>query len=129
MLVKCNKIISSITKEDLGDQSPWLKRGKEYVVFLLNISSKSGMEVCIQTEHHNELGFFSLNGFEIISRKIPSSWVTTIQDIGDEKIITMLPKSWEYDSFFEDVDDEKPAAVALFNKEAEIMYREEGLID
>jgi hypothetical protein len=125
MLIKCNKIISHVTKKDLGDASPWLKKGKEYIVLALNISGKGGIEVCIQTEHYNEPYFILLNGFEILSQQIPSSWITIIKDIYDEKIITMLPKSWAYDDFFIDLEDEKPEALILFNQEAELIYREQ----
>jgi hypothetical protein len=96
MIVKCNKIISFVTKENLGDKSPWLVKGNEYVILALDWSSKGGIEAYIQTEHYKEPRFISLNGFEFISQTIPSSWVTKIQDLGDEKIVTMLPASWSY---------------------------------
>ena len=39
----------------------------------------------------------------------------------------MLPKSWSINKkFFEDLEDEKAEAVALFNKEAELIYKEDG---
>jgi hypothetical protein len=128
MIVKCNKIISFVTKENLGDKSPWLVKGNEYVILALDWSSKGGIEAYIQTEHYKEPRFISLNGFEFISQTIPSSWVTKIQDLGDEKIVTMLPASWSYDGFFEDVENQKLKAIELFNKEVEQIYREEGMI-
>lgn len=128
MRVKCNRIISHTTKEDLGDQSPWLKKGKEYLVLAMAWSSKFGMQIYIQTEQYNEPRFIDLDGFEIVSQKIPSSWITTTQQFGDQTLVFMFPKSWAYDSFFEEVDDEKPEAVKLFNKEVEQMYREEKLL-
>jgi hypothetical protein len=126
--VKCNKIISHTTKEDLGEQSPWLKKGKEYLVLAMAWSSKFGMQIYIQTEEYNEPRFIDLDGFEIVSQKIPSSWITTTQQFGDQTLVFMFPKSWTSDSFFEEIDDEKSEAVKLFNKEVEQMYREEGII-
>jgi len=128
MLIKSNKIISPVTKEDLGDKSPWLTKGKEYVVLALNISTKGGIEVCIQTDHYNEPHYITLDGFEIINQRMPFSWITVSKDLGDENIIDMLPQSWAYDGFFGQLDDENPEAIALFNKEAEIIYREEGKV-
>ncbi|WP_342146126.1 hypothetical protein [Rickettsiella endosymbiont of Aleochara curtula] len=128
MIVKCNKIISFVTKEDLGDKSPWLAKGNEYVILALDWSNKGGIEAYIQTEHYKEPRFISLNGFEFISQTIPSSWVTKIQELGDEKIVTMLPASWSHDGFFEDVENQKLKAIELFNKEIEQIYREEGMI-
>jgi len=128
MRIKCNRIISSATKEDLGGVSPWLKRGNEYTVLAIDWSSKFGMQVFIQTEHYNEPHFVDLEGFEITSQKIPSSWITTTKQFGDQLLVTMLPKSWStHDGFFEELDDERPEIVALFNKEAELIYHEEGV--
>lgn len=129
MKVKCAKIISPTTKKDLGEQSPWLKRGKEYIVLAMNWSSKFGMQIFIQTEQYNEPRFIFLEGFEVISQKMPASWITTTQEFGDQLIVTMQPKSWlSFNNFFDELDEEKPEAVALFNKEVEQMYREEGLL-
>jgi hypothetical protein len=129
MKVLCNKVISSTTGEDLGESSPFLKRGKEYTVLAVNYCETSGFYICIQTENYNEPCFIPFVGFEFINEKMPSSWVTVFSESYGRKVMNLLPASWNYDSFFEDVDDEKPAAVALFNKEAEKIYREEGLID
>jgi hypothetical protein len=126
MLIKCTKIISPVTKEDLGDKSPWLVKGKEYVVLALNISSKCGITVCLQTEHYNEPSYFSLNGFEIISQHIPKSWITLTKQMDDETFIDMIPQSWAYDGFFNELEDENHQAIALFNREIEIIYCEEG---
>ncbi len=79
MRVKCCRIISHTTKEDLGEQSPWLKKGKEYLVLAMAWSSKFGMQIYIQTEQYNEPRFIDLDGFEIVSQKIPSTWITTTQ--------------------------------------------------
>lgn len=32
-------------------------------------------------------------------------------------------------TFFEDIENQNPEAIALFNKEVEQIYREEGLMD
>ncbi len=128
MKVLCRKAISRTTKEDLGETSPWLQLGKEYVVLALNYEEKSGFDIYIQTEDHYEPRFMSLCGFEVLNQNIPSSWVTIIDEVYGRKVITMLPASWNYDDFFEDMEDQKPEAIALFNKEAEMMYREEGII-
>lgn len=128
MLIKCNKIISPVTQEDLGDKSPWLTKVKEYVVLSLNISSKFGTEVCIQTDHYREPRYITLDGFEIISQKIPKNWITTVKKIEDEYLIDMLPQSWSYEGFFNELSDENSQAIDIFNKEAELIYREEGFI-
>ncbi len=49
-------------------------------------------------------------------------------EICDQTLVFMLPESWSYEHFFEEVNDEKSDAVKLFNKEVEQMHREEGLL-
>lgn len=127
MKVKCRKIISPTTKEDLGEQSSWLKRDNEYVVLAFSVSSKFGVEIYIQTEHHNEPAAFSLEGFEILSQTMPSNWIMNSKTLGDETIVTYIPKSWDYKEFFEEIADEMPIALGLFHKEAETIYAEEGI--
>lgn len=127
MKVKCQKVISQ-TGKDLGESSPWLKVGNEYVVLAIVLVEKSGVQVYIQTEHYDEPHFSSVIGFEFINQNIPSSWVTVFSESYGRKVMTCLPASWNYDSFFEDMENQDPKAIELFNKEVEQIYREEGLI-
>ena len=128
MKIKCNKIISP-TGKNLGDDSPWIKLNNEYVVLAMTFTEQSGIYVYIQTEHYDEPHFTSLIGFEFLNQKIPSSWITVFKETRGRKSMTLLPESWNYGSFFEDIGNEDPKAVELFNQEVEKIYREEGLID
>ncbi|MGB6976872.1 MAG: hypothetical protein WBE18_05400 [Gammaproteobacteria bacterium] len=125
MKIECKRIISYVTKEDLGDSSPWLKVNEQYVVLALVLTPKKGIGVYIQTEHYNEPCFMTLDGFEILTQNIPSNWIT---EIDENKVVTLLPKSWAYNDFFEDMENQKPEAIKLFNEEVELIYREEGMI-
>jgi hypothetical protein len=126
MIVKCQKIISPATHEDLGEASPWLVKGKEYVVYALHYDEKFGIDIFIQTEHYDEPHFIPIVGFEIISQKIPSTWITLEKRTNSgKKIIKMLPKLWSYPSFFEDLTEELPEAVELFTQEGTKIYNEE----
>src|SRR3990167_10008627 len=127
MKVFSRKIISRTTGEDLGDSSPWLHKNKEYIVLALNYFEGTGLDIYIQTEDHNEPRFMSVNGFEFINQNPPSSWVTVFSESYGRKVMTVLPASWNYTSFFEDMENQDPKAIELFNKEVEQMYREEGI--
>ena len=127
MRVKCNRLISQTTLQEL-ENSPWVTLDKKYLVLALVIGPRVGISIYINTEHYNEPGFFSITGFEMISQNIPSSWTTVVENINGDKVITMLPRSWNYETFFEEVEDGNLKAVELFNHEAEKMYREEGLV-
>ena len=100
MIVLCNKIISPATSKDLGSSSTWLTREKEYLVLSVSLSANSGLNIYIQTDHHDEPSFFCMDGFEIVSQKIPSSWITTVEEVKGKKVITMLPENWNYETFF-----------------------------
>ncbi len=125
MLIKCNALISQSTKEIISD-SPWLKQGKIYTVLALTLTTRSGINVLIQSEDANDPSFFSLDGFEVLTQKQPKSWITTIEKIYDMDVITRLPKSWNYDSFFEDLDNQEPSAIEIFREEAIKIYDDEG---
>jgi hypothetical protein len=127
MKVLCRNIFGP-SGENLGNESSWLKVGNEYVVLALNVYEYTGLEIYIQTEHYNEPSFIDVLGFEFINQKIPSSWIAVNSETYGKKAMILLPKSWNYESFFEDVLDEKPEAVKLFTQEAEQIYREEGLL-
>jgi hypothetical protein len=127
MKVRCKKIISEITKKDLGNVSPWVTLDKEYIVLAIDIESQN-ITILIQSDGHYEPFYSSLDGFEIVDQQIPSNWGIKISDFYDQVIYQMMPKIWMYDSFFEEVEDEDPKAIALFNAETEIIYREAGWV-
>lgn len=127
MKVLCRKIISP-TGKDLGENSPWLKLGNEYIVLAIVFAGNSGLQIYLQSEDQHEPHFFSVVGFEFINQNIPSSWITKFTEAHSRKVMTMLPLSWNYESFFDDIENQDLKAIELFNKEAEQIYREEGLL-
>lgn len=128
MKVLCRKIISRTTGEDLGEVSPRLKQGEEYVVLALNYYESAGLDIYIQTEDYDEPCFMSVNGFEFLDQKVPSSWITVFSESYGRKVMTVLPASWNYENFFEDMENQDSKAIKLFNEEVEQIYREEGMI-
>ena len=125
MIIKCKKIISPTTKEDLGKSSTWLTVGKEYVVLALQWDRKFGILAMIQADCYNEPVFIPLEGFEIISQKIPGSWKGEIDEYGTFEV---MPKSWLYDEFLQELEDQTQNTMKLFEEESRIIYEEEGLI-
>lgn len=121
MIIKCKKIINGITKEEL-DWSPFLTLEKKYIVLYLQVSLLYGIRAAIVSDDHNCPIFPSLDGFEVISQKIPKNWVIKMEN----NFFSMMPKSWMYPTFFEEAEDGNPSAVALLRKEVALMYQEEG---
>ena len=125
MKIKCKKILSSVTGKNLGNDSPWLTIGKEYIVLALFYTEGVGLNIYAISDQYNEPCFFDLTGFEVISQFQPSSWVTVFKK--DEHYTSMesLPESWNYESFFDDVEEQEPKAIALLKEELKKIYQEE----
>ncbi len=125
MKVLCKKIFNSTTGEDMGSEDGWRKVGKEYTVLSMSYVKHEGIYISFQTENHGDPSLFHLRGFEFVSDYIPSSWVTGVEEFEGSTYVSMLPESWKYSSFFDDVENEEPHAMKLFKEEAEKIYREE----
>ncbi|MES2204905.1 MAG: hypothetical protein V4496_06765 [Pseudomonadota bacterium] len=126
MKVLCKKIYNSTTGEDMGSHDSWRLASKEYIVLMMSYSKHNGIYITFQTENYGDPARFHLKGFEFISDYIPSSWITDVE-IGSDgtKYINMLPASWNYESFFDDLEDEEEIAMKLFHEEAQKIYEEE----
>lgn len=124
MKVICRKIISPVTKKEL-EKSPWLTVGKEYLVLAFALYTNDPC-IFIISDHYDQPVFSPLSGFEFIDNKAPSSWITVFQENNGCKFAKSLPASWNYDSFFEDLTNDEPKAIKLFNEEAKKIYEEEG---
>ncbi len=121
MIIKCNKLISATTKEEMI-VSPWVTLGKKYIVLGLQINKHRGVMALIKSDHHNQPIFVDLDGFEIVSQQMSKNWVVKVVD---NFYHYLLPKNWSYEDFLGDLEDEKPKAMKLFQEETEIMYQEE----
>jgi len=124
MLIKARRLINPATRKEINS-SPWVQVDKEYLVLGLFIVANEGISVYIQSEYHRQPGFFLLSGFEIVTQEFPSSWV---RYFNTDNSVRFIPEPWNYETFFEEVEDGNLKAVELFNQEAEKMYREEGLV-
>lgn len=126
MRVKCKRIISAATGEDISykpNQSFTLER--DYVVLGIRCTVKTGIELLIITDHYNSLARVHSQGFEFISQYIPSSWISQVSLYYDIQEMWLLPESWSEKGFFSAFDDEVPEAMEKFRKEVIKMYDEE----
>lgn len=122
MIIKCNKLISATTKKEMM-VSPWVTLNKKYIVLGLEINKNHGIMALIKSDHRNQPIFVDLDGFEIVSQKMPKNWVLKIVD---NFYHYFLPKNWAYNEFLEELEEEKPKALKLFQEETELMYQEEA---
>lgn len=124
MKILCRKIFSSATGKNLGLETQSLKVGNEYTVLSMSYVRHEGILVSFQRENGTP-ALFHLRGFEITSDYIPSSWITEVEEFNNYKYISMLPSSWNYESFFDDLENEEEHAMKLFHEEAQKIYDEE----
>jgi len=126
MIVKCIKIISPATGEDLGNTSPWLTRGKSYVVFAVRHTpyNKRTMQVLLESENYKDPAFFDINQFEIISNKISSHWV-----IGkdEDEHVCFMPQEWFKEGFGEGIDNGDESSLRLYIKYRDLMIQEDPI--
>jgi hypothetical protein len=109
MRIKCRK------KNNLP-----LTLNKEYIVLAIKVQLSKGISMLIQGDDKSV--FFIRDGFEMIDQHKPSNWDTEINN--ETEVYYTAPKSWRYDRFLESLKNKDRKAVALFNTESEIIYRE-----
>jgi hypothetical protein len=117
MLIQCK-----LLADDIKTQYPLIDHNKKYLVIALRILLNKGIFVAIENALDNLPVFINLQGFEIISQKIPKNWEIKLID---ESGFDYMPKSWMQDNFFKNLKQKQAEAIRLYNKEIEIIYQEE----
>lgn len=123
MIIKCKKLYNATAEKKELQSSVWITKEKEYIVLGLVVTLNQGIMAVIKTDHHNIIGFQELSGFEIISQKIPKNWK---MQASDNFYFYFMPEGWMYPEFFDELSEDKSRAIELLNKEAKIIYQEEG---
>jgi hypothetical protein len=118
VIIKCHRVISMCTGKDLGNDAGFLKIGNQYLVFCVRFVPKKMMQVMIQSEPEDGCCPFwvDLRGFEVIDNYIPKDWIHVYNP--EFSSMKVMPASWNYPNFLEDLSNDEPHAVALFHQEA-----------
>ncbi len=127
MKAKCIALYNEITEERQG-KSAWLTIGKEYVVLSIQCSSNSvGKKnyYFIMDDTGTWGSLQNAKQFEVVSHNIPRSW--KVYSKAELDFLEFTPTSWSKEGFWEHYYDAEPEALAIFTKEVEAMYEEEGL--
>jgi hypothetical protein len=112
MKVKCTKLVDS--RGNFQEFSPWLTVGKVYLVLsvLLDINGKWLLRLL--GDNGNGVALFSLSEFEIISAKIPATWIVAWNPKG---VFELTTETWNQPGFWEKYYDRDPEAIKLFDTE------------
>ncbi|MGD2093274.1 MAG: hypothetical protein PVH61_44350 [Candidatus Aminicenantes bacterium] len=113
MKVICDKIIDEITKEEI-ESSPFLTIGKEYVVLGIHIDGIGIQKYQIISDDNDDVPIITdISQFRIICNRIPKCWRVGINLNGN---LYFSPAEWMEMGFWEDLYDEKPETIAIYER-------------
>lgn len=113
MRIICEKIIDEI-KGDEKDSSPFLTVGKEYVVLGIYIKNHDIQKYLIISDDNDDVPILTnVSQFRITCNRIPKCWRVGLNLNGK---LYFAPEEWEKDDFWEDLYDEKPEAIAIYER-------------
>jgi hypothetical protein len=112
MKVRCIRLLESSGKPT--DKSGWLTIGKTYHV--LEVMQDRGRWLLrLIGDEPNGLALFQLEQFEIVSSKIPSSWIISW---GKEGFFELTTEAWRDAGFWDRYYDRDPEALRIFEDES-----------
>ncbi len=120
MIVRCRRLMSSTTGEPL-EFSPYLTIGSKYVVLSINVTPDGYCRLQIVGDDVGSPGLFEAEMFTTESDRIPSMWVSRVDDHGG---LAIGPSRWLREGFWDAYFDDSPAEMAAFQEDREIIERE-----
>ncbi|WP_374377430.1 hypothetical protein [Dongia sp.] len=125
MKVKCIRLIDSGGRE--VNTSPWLKVGQVYNVLSIFIDQDGKRSYAIVgNEHEGEwpnMVSHEAECFEVVSTIVPSNWRVWIHE---SSAIGVSPATWQAPDFAERFYDRDPSILPIFQRERDIIVREES---
>lgn len=123
MKVKCTKLLDA--KGNEVRSSPWLKIGEIYHVLSMFFDPHGNRMLWINFQPLGEwpsLASHQIECFEIVSNVIPSNWRFWIHENLEMGI---SPAAWQNSSFYQGFFDHDPETYASFEKERDIILKED----
>ncbi|HXH55217.1 MAG TPA: hypothetical protein VNK03_05700 [Gammaproteobacteria bacterium] len=126
MKVRCKKFLSEDRERKELDSRMGLTKGKEYIVLGISFSEHTRRIYMHDDDEGQFPGYLDIRQFDVTSNHIPSNWIVEYSENFD--VLSFYPKSWvEAENFWDRfIDDDDPEMIALFEKEKELIYREEA---
>jgi len=123
MKVKCVRLLNSDGQD--VEYSPWLTMGKIYHVMTFFVNEEGKKNYGIISSHPRGEWPQLINNqeecFEVISPLIPSNW----QKWRLDNTWGMSPAAWQEDNFYEKFYDHDASVYPLFERERDIILRED----
>ena len=115
MIVRCIKIIQPGTSRVVSEH-PGVRIGEEYPVLeVFAARSRILFRLPDRGARLDEIespGLWDAGMFEIVSDRMPTCWVTRLED----GRLTLAPREWQRPGFWEDFFDHEPDAVADYDQ-------------
>jgi hypothetical protein len=112
MKVRCTKLLD--TRGNELDRSAWLTIGKVYHVLSVVLDVHGRWLLRLMGDSEPGVGFFSLHQFEIVSQRIPPSWIVTWNEVG---VFELTPEAWSASEFWDRFFEHDPEAQRTFKDE------------
>jgi len=126
MKVKCKHIYNEIKKEYQLTSSA-LTVGKEYLVIEIYISSEMKIRYRLPCDQNNQPALFDASQFEIVSERIPSTWIVRGKGALGNTGIVFGPKVLQEPGLWERIFDQDEEALKIYRREGGILMAEEGM--
>ncbi|MGW2872042.1 hypothetical protein [Kitasatospora sp. NPDC001225] len=115
MIVRCIKIIRPGTSTVVSEH-PGVRIGEEYPVLeVFAARSRILFRLPDRSARRDEIdspGLWDADMFEIVSDRMPTCWVTGLED----GRLTLAPQEWQRPGFWEDYFDHVPGAVSDYDR-------------
>lgn len=111
MRVRCVRLLDARGKPQ--NESAWLTVGKLYDVLAVLQSDEDWLLRLIGDEPQG-LALFRLDQFEIVSPRVPSSWIAVWEEDG---FFELSPEAWTKPGFWEDYYNKESGAINIFEEE------------
>ena len=112
MKVRCTKLID--TRGNPQEQSSSLTLGRVYHVLSVLLGINGEWKLRVITDGEKRPALFRLKQFEVISAKIPNTWIVIWNDKGFFQLTT---HAWSQPGFWEKYYDRDPEAIQIFEDE------------
>ena len=112
MKVRCTKLISTTGKPQ--EQSSSLTLGRVYHVLAVSLDTNGDWRLRLVSDSEMRPALFRFKQFEVISDKIPSTWIVSWNENG---FFQLTPHAWDQPGFWEKYYDRDPEAIQIFEEE------------
>lgn len=123
MKVKCIRLLNAYGEE--VEFSPWLTLGRVYHVLSISIDQNGkrsyGIVSGFREGEWPQMGSHQEECFEVVSDVVPSNWRTMVY----QGITDISPAAWQEPGFYEAFSDHDPATYPIFERERDIILRED----